>query len=95
MPRQSPYTIVLTPEEREALESIARRYTSPYCDVIRAKIVLLAAQNLPNDVIAFRLDVPRQIVTKWRKRFHTARLSGLEALPRRRRSTPSSALDVG
>jgi len=87
--------MVLTPEEREALESIARSYTSPYCDVIRAKIVLLAAQNLPNDVIAFRLDVPRQIVTKWRKRFHTARLSGLEALPRRRRSTPSSALDVG
>jgi len=87
--------MVLTPEEREALESIARSYTSPYCDVVRAKIVLLAAQNLPDDVIAFRLDVPRQIVTKWRKRFHTARLSGLEALPRRRRSTPSSALDVG
>jgi len=95
MPRQTPYAMVLTPEEREALESIARSYTSPYCDVIRAKIILLAAQNLPNDVIAFRLDIPRQIVTKWRKRFHTARLSGLEALPRRRRSTPSSALDVG
>jgi hypothetical protein len=24
------------------LESIARKYTSPYCDVIRAKIILLA-----------------------------------------------------
>ena len=92
MPRQSPYAIVLTPEERETLESIARSYTSPYCDVMRAKIVLLAAQNLPNDVIAFRLDIPRQIVTKWRKRFHIARLSGLEGLPRRGRRVGSSSL---
>jgi hypothetical protein len=85
MPRQSPYAIVLTPEERAALETIARSYTSPYCDVIRAKIILLAAESLPNDVIAFRLDIPRQIVTKWRKRFHLARLSGLQGLPRRGR----------
>lgn len=53
--------------------------------VIRARIVLLAAQNLPNDVIATRLDVPRQIVSKWRKRFHLERLSGLQALPRNAR----------
>jgi len=32
--------------------------------VVRAKIVLLAAQGLSNDRIAGRLDVPRQIVTK-------------------------------
>ena len=30
--------------------------------------MLLAAQGLPNDVIAARLDTPRQIVSKWRKR---------------------------
>ena len=82
MPRESPYEIVLTPDERRILESIARKYTSPYCMVIRAKIVLLAAQKLSNDVIAVRLDVPRQIVSKWRKRFHLERLSGLQALPR-------------
>jgi hypothetical protein len=29
-----------------------------------------------------RLDTPRQIVSKWRKRFYTARLSGLEDRPR-------------
>jgi len=56
--------------------------TSPYCDVIRAKIVLLAAEGLSNDVIAVRLDTPRQIVSKWRKRFALARLPGLEAQPR-------------
>jgi hypothetical protein len=31
-----------------------------------AKIVLLAAEGLSNDVIASRLDTPRQIVSKWR-----------------------------
>src|ERR1700692_2773559 len=46
---------------------MARKYTSSYCDVIRAKIILLADEGLSNDVIASRLDTPRQIVSKWRK----------------------------
>ena len=72
----------LSSEERQTLESMTRKYTSPYCDVIRAKIVLLANEGLSNDVIASRLDTPRQIVSKWRKRFALARLPGLEAQPR-------------
>jgi hypothetical protein len=82
MPRLSPFAIVLSEEERQRLGSIARQYTSPYCDVIRAKIVLLAAEGLSNDVISSRLDTPRQIVSKWRKRFSLARLPGLEDEPR-------------
>jgi hypothetical protein len=82
MPRKSPFSIVLSKEERITLETLVRQYTAPYCDVIRAKIVLLAAQGLSNDVIAARLDTPRQIVSKWRKRFAFARLPGLEAQPR-------------
>jgi len=84
MPRKSPYTIKLSREERRALEAMARRYTSPYCDVVRAKIVLLADEGLSNDVIASRLDMPRQIVSKWRKRFALTRLPGLESQPRSR-----------
>ena len=64
---------------------MARRYTSPYRDVIRARIVLYAAQGLPNEGIATRLDTPRQIVSKWRKRFFEERLAGLEERPRRGR----------
>ncbi len=82
MPRTSPFVLHLTPEERGELESVARRYTSPYCDVVRARIILMAAEGLPNDVIAARLDTPRQIVSKWRKRFALARLPGLEGQPR-------------
>jgi transposase-like protein len=82
MPRQSPFIVQLTAEERRELESVARQYTSPYCDVVRARIILMAAQGLSNDLIAARLDTPRQIVSKWRKRFALARLPGLEAQPR-------------
>jgi transposase len=82
MPRVSPYRIELTRAEREELEERARRYTSPYRDVVRAKLVLLAAQGVSNDVIAARLDLQRQVVSKWRKRFWRHRLPGLEELPR-------------
>jgi transposase len=82
MPRHSPFRIQLTREERRELEARARKYTSPYRDVIRAKIVLLAAEGLGNDLIAARLDTPRQIVSKWRHRFFEDRLPGLEEEPR-------------
>jgi transposase len=85
MPRKSPFQIELTPGEKAKLESIARKYTSSYYSVVRAKIVLLAAQNIDNDEIARRLDLPRQIVSKWRKRFFEERLDGLEDRPRRGR----------
>jgi hypothetical protein len=67
----------LSSKERLTLESMARKYTSPYCDVIRAKIILLADEGLSNDIIASRLDTPRQIFSKWRKRFSLARMPGL------------------
>ena len=82
MPRESPFRIELNAEQARELEVRAKAYTSPYCDVIRAKIVLLAAQGLPNQEIAACLDLPRQVVSKWRKRFSEQGLPGLEALPR-------------
>lgn len=82
MPRNSPYNIVLSDQERDELEARARRYTSSYAQVVRAKIVLMAAEGLRNDQIAARLDTPRQVVSKWRKRFYEQRLAGLEDLPR-------------
>ena len=87
MPRNSPYYVSLKRKERMRLEAMARKYTSPYRDVIRAKIVLYAAQGLSNEEIAHRLDTPRQIVSKWRKRFFEQRLAGLEEQSRGGRPT--------
>jgi hypothetical protein len=64
MPRTSPYSIILTEDERAELEARARRYTSPYSDVVRARIVPYAAEGLGNDEIATRLVTPRQVVSK-------------------------------
>lgn len=85
MPRKSPYRILLTAEEKRILERMAKRYTSPYRDVIRARLVLYAAKGMGNDQIASRLDTPRQVVSKWRKRFFEKRLAGLEDHSRRGR----------
>jgi transposase len=85
MPRKSPYKILLDDKEERQLEALARKYTSPYCDVMRAKVVLLAAQGFSNKEIGRRLQLPRQIVSKWRKRFFEERLAGLQERPRRGR----------
>jgi transposase len=85
MPRHSPFIVKLTREERKALEARARKYTLPYREVIRAKIVLMAADGLQNDEIAVHLNTRREIVWKWRKRFYEQRLPGLDEQSRRGR----------
>ena len=82
MPRKGPFVLELTAEQRLVLESRTRQYTLPYCDVVRAKIVLMAAAGMGNDEIAARLDTRREVVSKWRKRFFEQGLAGLEERPR-------------
>ena len=74
--------IRLSEQERAELVARCKDYTSPLRDVVRAKIVLLASQGLGNDRIAAQLRVPRQIASKWRQRFYTHRLPGLDDRPR-------------
>ena len=78
MPRRSPYQIVLSAAEKRRLERISRRYTAPYYQVVRAKVVLLAAQGLDNKSIGLKLDIPRQVASRWRNRFFDQRLLGLQ-----------------
>jgi hypothetical protein len=82
MSRTSPFQIVLSKHEREILERRARKYTLPYFEVLRAKMVLLAAQGRSNDEIGASLDIGRDVVSLWRKRFFRERLPGLQERPR-------------
>lgn len=75
--------IELSDEQRQVLEARARKYTLPYREVVRAQMVLLAAQGLGNDEIAARLNTRREVVSMWRKRFFQEGLAGLEERPRR------------
>ena len=78
MPRSSPFVIRLSSVEESELLRRAGKYTLPYFHVQRAKMILLAAEGLSNDEIAARLDSPREVVGRWRKRFFAERLLGLE-----------------
>ena len=90
MPQRSPYSIILRQEERRELEARAAKYTLAYFQVVRARMILHAAEGLSNDQIAERLDTRREVVSLWRKRFFEERLAGLEerARPGRPRSFP-------
>jgi len=85
MPRTSPYRIELEEAARQALKARARKYTLPYRDVVRAQMILLAAEGLRNDEIARRLNTRREVVSMWRKRFFEQGLAGLDERPRRGR----------
>jgi hypothetical protein len=68
--------------EEHELRRRASQYSRPYREVIRAKIVLLAAEGLSDVEIAARLDCTDRMVAKWRRRFAAEGLAGLDERPR-------------
>jgi transposase len=85
MPRTSPFIVALSSSEEQILLERSRQYTASYAKVVRAKIILLAASGMENEQISQLLNVRRQIVTKWRKRFYYERVDGLDDQPGRGR----------
>src|ERR1700745_3402767 len=82
MPRSSPFQIVLSRDEARELTRRATKYTLPYYQVIRAKMILLAAEGMSNDEIASCLHTRRESVSLWPNVFFEERLAGLEDQPR-------------
>jgi len=70
--------IVLTSGERKVLMARARRARGEQRDVLRARIVLAAADGDSNAAIADHLAVTDDTVRKWRGRFAAERLAGLQ-----------------
>jgi transposase len=86
--RRSPYVIELSESDRVVLDRRVRAYTASHAEVVRAKIVLLAAAGAANVEIARRLDVHVGVVSLWRKRYFESGLAGLA--DRQRRGRPRS-----
>jgi hypothetical protein len=76
--RPSPFAVTLTAPQRRVLQARVRRPTAEQREVVRARIVLAAADGEHNIQIAGRLVVAVNTVSKWRKRFAEEGLSGLE-----------------
>ena len=70
-------TVVLSDEERTMLTKLARGRSTQARVVLRARIVLAAAEGQRNDRIADRLGCTRRTVGLWRGRFAEARLPGI------------------
>jgi hypothetical protein len=74
--------LVLTDGERAELQRRVRAHTTPQRDVTRARMILLAADALPNRQIARLVGMHPDAVGRWRRRFHDQRVAGLADRPR-------------
>jgi transposase len=81
--------ITVTVEERASLTKWARGRSTPTRLVLRARIVLAAAEGRRNDEIAASLNCTRRTVGTWRNRFAEDRLAGIEQDAPRSGRTPS------
>src|SRR5881396_2244825 len=70
--------IELTDFERQTLQKWARGRLTPARLVLRAKIVLLAAEGVESQRIAIELRTSRPTVRLWRGRFAESRIAGIE-----------------
>jgi transposase len=71
-------SVVLTVDERKILESWSRGRRVPARCVLRAKIILAAAEGRMNQDIAAALGTMKKTVSLWRARFAVDRIAGIE-----------------
>ena len=70
--------VVLNPEQRQALERMARARSMPARLVERARIVLLAADGMENKQIARRMSLTEKKTARWRSRFLAGGIAALQ-----------------
>jgi len=83
----------LSRKEKAALERAARAERGEARRYRRARMILLAGQDVPIATIAERFGTSRSRVTAWIRRFEADRLEGLRDLPRSGRPRKISALE--
>ncbi len=76
-----PPTLQLSAVERQELEQLVRRHSTPQQLALRARIVLAAADGTNNCQIARALDTSLDMVRRWRERWLALQPASLEDLP--------------
>jgi transposase len=77
-PMKTAPAIILSNAERKTLTKWSRGRSTPARLVLRAKIVLAAAENKTNERIAEELGASKPTVGRWRTRFAALRTAGIE-----------------
>jgi transposase-like protein len=73
--------LVITDEERAELGRRVRAHTTPQRAAKRARVVLLAADGVPNRQIGPIVGMNQHTVAQWRRRFAAEGLAGLGGPP--------------
>uniref|UniRef100_UPI0004673637 IS630 family transposase n=1 Tax=Streptomyces exfoliatus TaxID=1905 RepID=UPI0004673637 len=74
--------LILSDEERTALEGWVRRRSTPQAWALRCRIILASAEGASNKDVAARLGSTAHAVGRWRARFVEHRIAGLGDMPR-------------
>ncbi|WP_241678972.1 helix-turn-helix domain-containing protein [Streptomyces lasalocidi] len=74
--------LVLSVEERAALEGRVRRRSTPQSWAARCQIILACADGMSNRDVGALVGMTGQSVGRWRARFNEHRIAGLGDLPR-------------
>ena len=77
MPGRVAQAVHLEESERRQLESFANSRSLPYSQVVRARIILQAAEGKTNKEIAESVGMTRETTGKWRKRYLERGIQGL------------------
>jgi len=71
MPRLAPTLLQLTETEREQLQQLVNRHSTPQQIALRARIILFAADGQNHREIARALKISRDMARLWRQRWLT------------------------
>ncbi|MFF1557043.1 IS630 family transposase [Streptomyces sp. NPDC058279] len=74
--------VILSGEERVALEGWVRRRSTPQAWALRCRIILACAEGASNKDVAAQLGSTPHAVGRWRARFVEHRIAGLGDMPR-------------
>lgn len=86
--------IILSEAERKTLETWSRGRRTQARRVLRARIVLLAAEGKTNEIIATELGTSKPTVGRWRGRFARLRIAGIEKDAPRPGRTPALTAEL-
>ena len=86
--------VFLAPEEHARLESLVRAHSTPQAFAFRCRLILRAAapERPSNLQVATELACERHTVGRWRQRYLTDGLNGLQDAPRSGRPRSVSPL---
>jgi transposase len=76
-----PPVIELTDAERQALDDVVRRHSTPQQIALRARIILAAGEGHNNTQIARQLGLSVDMARLWRRRWLVLQPASLEDLP--------------